>query len=365
MKLSLRGRQFALISFLLLSVVFAARAQDKEWTWKDGLGRTRTRTELDDILRKHKQWVESDRQSGSRAGLFGAHLLGADLSNAVLTEADLRGADLDGADLRGADLGGVDLPAAVLTGADLRGADLIQANLRGAHLGGADLRGALYEPKENPPPEFIAQTKNLGWVEYFSNSKPLTDLRRSLAESGFRVAERQVTAALRRKYATRLETVLFDWTCEFGANAVRPLWIVFFIWIICTPIYWLFLHRDTRSGLYLLASGKEVNTGNERMRVRRLRYRPPRRCRWSRYIFRVAAREWHALSTASLFSLMSAFNIGFREMNFGRWIRMLQPREFDIKARRMARVVSGFQSLLSVGLVALSLLSYFARPFEI
>ncbi len=87
--------------------------------------------------------------------------------------------------------------------------------------------------------------------------------------------------------------------------------------------------------------------------------------KWSRYIFRVAAREWHALSTASLFSLMSAFNIGFRELNFGRWIRMLQPREFDIKARGMARVVSGIQSILSVGLVALSLLSYFARPFEI
>ena len=81
----------------------------------------------------------------------------------------------------------------------------------------------------------------------------------------------------------------------------------------------------------------------------------------------VAARirwELHALSTAALFSLMTTFNIGFRELNFGRWIRMIQPREFDIKARGWPRVVSGVQSLLSVGLVALSLLSYFGRPFE-
>ena len=43
---------------------------------------------------------------------------------------------------------------------------------------------------------------------------------------------------------------------------------------------------------------------------------------------------------------------------------MIQPREFDIKARGWPRMVSGLQSLLSVGLVALSLLSYFGRPFE-
>ncbi|KKK50934.1 hypothetical protein LCGC14_3120060, partial [marine sediment metagenome] len=42
-------------------------------------------------------------------------------------------------------------------------------------------------------------------------------------------------------------------------------------------------------------------------------------------------------------SLMSTFNIGFRELNFGRWIRMLQPREFDIKAHGTPRIVSGVQ----------------------
>ena len=70
------------------------------------------------------------------------------------------------------------------------------------------------------------------------------------------------------------------------------------------------------------------------------------------------------LTVLIVFSLMSKFNIGFRELNFWRWIRMIQPREFDIKARGWPRCVSGLQSLLSVGLVALSLLSYFGRPFE-
>ena len=60
---------------------------------------------------------------------------------------------------------------------------------------------------------------------------------------------------------------------------------------------------------------------------------------------------------------MSTFNIGFRQWNFGRWIRLVMPQEFDIKADGWLRVVSGLQSLLSVGLLALALLSYFGDPF--
>ena len=66
---------------------------------------------------------------------------------------------------------------------------------------------------------------------------------------------------------------------------------------------------------------------------------------------------------AVFFSLMSAFNIGFREIDFGRWLRLLPRTEFDLKAKGWMRTVAGFQSLLSVYL-ALWVLSYFGRPFE-
>lgn len=58
-----------------------------------------------------------------------------------------------------------------------------------------------------------------------------------------------------------------------------------------------------------------------------------------------------------------AFNIGFRDINFGRWLRLLTKRGYDLKAVGWARTVSGFQSLLSVYLIALWVLSYFGRPF--
>ncbi|EBD5248607.1 pentapeptide repeat-containing protein [Salmonella enterica subsp. enterica serovar Agona] len=98
--------------------------------------------DLSKILEEHKVWINSMRESGSRANLCGADLCDANLCDANLCGADLRGADLCGADLCGADLCGADLRGADLCGADLCGADLCDANLCDANLCGADLRGA-------------------------------------------------------------------------------------------------------------------------------------------------------------------------------------------------------------------------------
>ncbi len=65
-----------------------------------------------------------------------------------------------------------------------------------------------------------------------------------------------------------------------------------------------------------------------------------------------------------LFSLMTTFNNGFGDINFERWLRLLTKREYDIKAVGWARTVAGFQSLISVYLIALWVLTYFGRPLE-
>jgi hypothetical protein len=108
--------------------------------------------ELEEILREHERWVESEGEDGERADFWDANLSdedlqGADLSGAGLLDANLSDADLWGADLSGANLLFADLSDAHLKDADLFGADLWNANLRkanpiGAHLEGADLRNA-------------------------------------------------------------------------------------------------------------------------------------------------------------------------------------------------------------------------------
>ena len=105
-----------------------------------------TQEELEEILRKHKMWLD-DEEGGERADLSGAYLSGANLSGAdlrgaYLSDADLGGADLSRAYLGGAYLRGANLSDANLGGANLGGADLSRAYLRGAYLSGANLRDA-------------------------------------------------------------------------------------------------------------------------------------------------------------------------------------------------------------------------------
>jgi len=102
---------------------------------------------LDEIIEKHRVWLEYGGKKGERAKLQGVDLRAANLQKINLREADLheanlQEANLQEADLRGADLRWTDMRIAYLRVADLRGADLSGANLRGADLWVADLRGA-------------------------------------------------------------------------------------------------------------------------------------------------------------------------------------------------------------------------------
>ena len=54
---------------------------------------------------------------------------------------------------------------------------------------------------------------------------------------------------------------------------------------------------------------------------------------------------------------ISAFSLGWRELNVGTWITRMQPREYMLRATGWVRTVSGIQSLLSVYLLALWVLT--------
>lgn len=110
-----------------------------------------TTEQLNEILTKHAEWVNSCGTKGVRANLWNADLSGADLRG-----ADLRGACLWGADLRFTNLGCADLRYAILEGADFRYAILEGANLRGAILEGAKIDFPIACPEKE---SFIAFKK--------------------------------------------------------------------------------------------------------------------------------------------------------------------------------------------------------------
>ena len=101
-----------------------------------------TTEELNEILTKHSEWVNSCGTKGVRANLWNADLSGADLRYVDLRGACLWNANLWGANLGGANLGGADLRDANLWNADLRDANLSCADLNDADLSSAFLGGA-------------------------------------------------------------------------------------------------------------------------------------------------------------------------------------------------------------------------------
>ena len=79
---------------------------------------------------------------------------------------------------------------------------------------------------------------------------------------------------------------------------------------------------------------------------------------------RLNSRGIAAVGQALYFSALSAFHIGWRDLNVGSWIVRMQFSECALRAKGWPRFFSGVQSLISVYLIALWVLTYFGRPFE-
>ena len=410
---------------LLLLTQLTAHAQN-EFTWEDASHNTRNLSDLEEILQQHRQWTESGGKSGTRADLRDANLASADLTGADLASANLRranltsanlasvnmaGTDLTGADLASAKMASANLIGSELTGANLIGADLTDAEPRDADLtrvllGQADLSGtwfdeakfdgAVFEPRSLPQLRGISDARNLELLTY-DEPVALVQLRKQFRDGGFREQERKITYTLKRREAELswergtsrrlsdenenraivsssdsiladfasfiLNKVFFDWTCQYGMSPGRPLMLGVVIFLLCSLLYLACIHSSGEAGLYRVYSQSIHDDPSTQRRVTRIsapRIAHQRGLLWLLQLFR---REFLLSRTSMFFSLMSAFNIGFRDINFGRWLRLLTRREFDIKAVGWVRVVAGWQSLISVYLIALWVLTYFGRPF--
>ena len=327
-----------------------------------------------------------------------ATLAGATLKGAVLRTTSFRDANLSGADLSTADLMGTQLQGADLRNANLKGAHLIDTQLSATHVEGTDFFGAIYEAGSDPNPKSIAYAKHLENMTYQSTPESLARLRASFKEAGFRDQERTMTFVLKSRQAELLwetcdnakgncfeslvNSVLFDSTSQYGMNPGRVLLFILSIFGVSTVLYWAIIHRSHNSGLsivvpfdhnnqplWLLADlSKDEQEIREGGVVTKKGYRvTPRKLHqlnglayWQECICRESALLW----VSFVFSLMSTFNIKFRDVDFGRWIKQLTIKEYEIKATGWARTVSGTQALLSVYFIGLLLVTYFGRPFE-
>jgi hypothetical protein len=316
--------------------------------------------------------------------------------------ADLRGAMLFGADLRGAQLINADLRGADLQMADLRGARLREAKLQGADLALADLAGTIYEPNPESLPlvwRLTSPESQLDKLVFHGTPAALVAQREAFKKAGMRTQERQLTYAIEHTrrleawnpwwhYPGRKDTrpgleklwgklesgfklVAFELPSDYGMSSGRPLKILagsiglfFFVYMIalCTA--------RGRAGIWATWPADRVyqeEGSKEAVRVTNT-FLFPRLQAW------VARRRWRIWGTllrglsipliGLYFSLLSAFSLGWRELNVGTWISRMQPREYVLRATGWVRFCTGFQSVVSVYLLALWALTYFGRPFE-
>lgn len=334
----------------------------------------------------------------SDSNLRGTDFRNADLSHSRFWDADMSGAHLDQARLVGAQFRRTNLRDAsfsggfalldrktgklIRTGADLTNASFVQADLTGAHLDWVKFDNTVFEllPGALPRIESIAHADGLSKLTYENSAHSLIELREGFKRSGLREQEREVTCAINRTQTKNFKSplrrvlhwVLFDLTSEYGFSPLRPLTILALGVLAFAPLYAVAMSKR--------GSPNWSQRAHSRC-CREMRVRFARRFR-SGCIWRIWQQDRildkhrpdrERLSYDSLlprfryaiyFSLLSAFHVGWRDLNVGGWMVRIQSREYTMRATGWARTVSGLQSLISVYLVALSILTYFGRPFE-
>ena len=312
----------------------------------------------------------------------GAFFLGTKLSRTNFTRVDLRQADFQKAVLDGASFDEGSLMNASFSNASLRHVTFSGVKINGAKFDNADVTGLRWDAQGIPDVRTLNQCRNLELLKYDRFETPLLQLRKALADAGLRSGERKMNYALQRSRLDHLwdegsegrgwsiwdrgevmfQKIFFEWPSRFGLDTGKPLRWLLILMLGCCPIYFMALvKRGTwpRAGIWAIRSPDAV-----RLPAKTRPVRVHLDLRRKMGVFRKLRAIRRAIALTFFFSLQSSFTLGYKDFNVGAWIARLQAREYQLRATGWVRTVVGAQSLISVYLLALWLLTYFGRPFE-
>jgi hypothetical protein len=314
------------------------------------------------------------------SGVQGKHSL---FSNSDLTGANLRNGQLSDATFTG--------QLSSLRWANLSGTTMDRAafddgvDMEGANLAGASMTEVIFSPRSLPDVAYLASAeKGLETMRAPGDPIALIKLRKELSNMGLGARVRDVTLALRRseqeqswdscrtgsdfggrafldhKYTRRLDAcfmfftrkIALDYTCQFGRRPWRPLGIIALLGLVWTLVLVVWMSVAPRPGVALVfktRDGKDVTIALKKL-VRRAYSRPKRMLAYAKF--------------AAALSLSSVFNLPFKGVEVGRWLRMLSARDYDFKTRGRMRTFTGCLSLLCFYLLALWVLNFFGEPLS-
>lgn len=292
----------------------------------------------------------------------------ANLGRAVFRDSDLSGLSFATSVFYRATFSGGSLRNATFQDSDLRDVMFDSVDVTDTIFRNSNLNGAYWEPRPRTLPDVasMAYALNLHGLVYRDSPQQLLELRDALYKAGLAEQARQVTFAIERTGRVRdtkddsllkraagwFRFIAFEKTVGYGMYPFRPLLLIALLIPLFTPLYlaavwWrggrLWLRRSDG------AIGQDAPAG----------WRPVALMVHGPWDARLAKSLGHAL----WFSIICAFRIGYRDVNVGDWITRLQPGEYLLGATGWCRTVAGVQSLLSVYLLALTVLCIIGRPF--
>ena len=201
----------------------------------------------------------------------------------------------------------------------------------------------------------FGELRGLQQLTWRDTPRGLMLLRALFKENGLRTQERQVTYALMHQDRLRSGTaesafryILFELTSGWGVDPTRPLWILLgLIPLFAIGYAFAIILPSSKGALWRVWEKDRI--------IQKHGHNEP---------LQLSSKNCTAASSAVYFSFLSAFSIGWREFNIGNWIDRLNPGEYTLRGTGWTRTVSGIQSLISVYLLAMTMLTYFGRPFE-
>jgi uncharacterized protein YjbI with pentapeptide repeats len=313
----------------------------------------------------------------------------AHLEDTLFASVSLRGSNFGHASLNRARFEGQgnNLTDVIFDGADLSGVQFEDCSLARATFWGANLDGVIFDVRELPDVLSLASAQHIETMRSPLRQVGLHKLSQTLADFGLGREGRAVAFAAEESVQDRFRSqcwtgsdyalvhrlpapqrlgycmlfatraVAYDFTCRFGRDQWRPIWLIVLIICLIAFVNLTILLVRPSSSLFLIIPSLDrekrrtisfrklihysVNCSNRRMRG------------WKRI---------RACATVAIrLSLQSAFTLPAKDLDVGKWMQMVWGREMTFVANGSLRSIAGAESLLCFGLLIVWILVVFSR----
>jgi hypothetical protein len=275
-------------------------------------------------------------------------------------EANFEGADFTLARLEETNFQNVRLKGAIFLFGKLDEADFTGADIRDTNFMGASVAGVVFEPRAGFDSRSIELAVGVELLRYKQSARALLELREGFKKAGRRDLERRVTYAIETTRTAQLfeqkkaipileaavRTVAWRLPTAYDLQPERALLLLLMFVLLFSVPYWLSFSNVGEPMIWKVLPADRLNGDGKLV------------------FLRVRATGLNRTGYALMFSVFSAFTLGWRDLNVGMWLSRLQGTEYALRGSGWVRTLSGIQSLLSVYLLAMWALTQFGRLFE-